>query len=104
MARPEFTQIDTDLIGDDRKSLVTLLNKYADCFIDGIPSRRVKTGMLEITSIEAHKTVQRRPPYRSAPVEMQVLREKVEELLNADVIRKSYSPFASPILLVKKKR
>lgn len=102
MAKLDFAQVDTDLIGTDRKSLIELLNKYADCFIEGIPTRRVKTGELEITLIDPHKTVQRRP-YKLAPVEKQVVREKVEELLNAGVIRESSSPFASPIHLVKKK-
>lgn len=94
--------IDTDLIGEDREALLKLLNKYAECFIEGIPNRRVTTGMIEINLVDPHKTVQR-CPYRLAPQEKQIVREKIQELSDAQVIRESSSPFASPILLVKKK-
>ncbi|XP_075990321.1 uncharacterized protein LOC142985971 [Anticarsia gemmatalis] len=40
---------------------------------------------------------------RLAPAEKLIVREKVQQLLDAGVIRESSSPFASPILLVKKK-
>lgn len=100
--QPDFSQIDTDLIGDDREILVQLLNKYASSFIEGVPRKRVTTGELEIDLVDPHKIVQRRP-YRLAPIEKQKVREKVQELLDAGVIRESSSPFASPILLVRKK-
>ncbi|CAH2085257.1 unnamed protein product [Euphydryas editha] len=100
--QPDFTRIDTDLTADDRDALIRLLNKYASSFVDGVPRRRVNTGELEIDLVDPHKTVQRRP-YRLAPTEKQIVREKVQELLDAGVIRESSSPFASPILLVKKK-
>lgn len=97
-----FSKIDTDLVGHDRETLLKLLNKYSDCFTESIPSKRVKTGMLQINLIDPHKTVQR-CPYRLAPTEKQIVREKIQQLLDAEVIRESSSPFASPILLVKKK-
>lgn len=100
--QPDFTQIDTDLTGDDRDNLIKLLNQFANCFIEGVPHRRVKTGELQIDLLDPHKAVQRRP-YGLAPTEKQIDRDKVKELLDAGVIRESSSPFASPILLVKKK-
>ena len=100
--QPDLTRIDTDLTARDRDALIRLLNKYASNFVDGIPRRRVNTGELEIDLVDPHKTVQRRP-YRLAPIEKQTFREKVQELLDAGVIRESTSPFASSIPLVKKR-
>jgi hypothetical protein len=94
--------IDTDLEGEEKEALINILQKYSPFFIDGIPKRRVKTGMLRIEPIDPSKVVQRRP-YRLSPVEKDIVKEKVNSLLEAGVIRESSSPFASPILLVKKK-
>lgn len=42
-------------------------------------------------------------PYRLAEPEKQILRKMVQELLDNGIIRESNSPYASPVLLVKKK-
>lgn len=97
-----FNNIDTDLVGTDRQALIEVLRGYSDFFIDGIPSRRVSTGSLKIDLIDPNKIVRRRP-YRLSPAEKDVVKSKVQSLLDAGVIRESSSPFASPILLVKKK-
>lgn len=97
-----FTDVDTDLQGTDKEALLKVLNRYSNHFIDGIPTNRVTTGELKIELVDPHKIVQR-CPYRLAPAEKQIVREKIEQLLEAGVIRESSSPFASPILLVKKK-
>ncbi|GBP13725.1 hypothetical protein EVAR_7963_1 [Eumeta japonica] len=60
------------------------------------------TQEIEIKLIDPNRTVQRRP-YRLSPDERQVCRDKIKDLLAANIIRPSCSPFASPILLVKKK-
>jgi len=79
-----------------------LLAKYSDCFIKGIPCTKVKVGEMKIRLIDPRKTVQRRP-YRLRPCERDLVREKIEELLRCNIIRPSCSPYASPILLVKKR-
>lgn len=66
-----------------------------------MPTTRVTTGELEIRLKDPSKTVQRRP-YILSVEEGKVMRNKVDELLRANIIRPSYSPFASPALLVKK--
>ncbi|GBP90900.1 hypothetical protein EVAR_66359_1 [Eumeta japonica] len=76
-------------------SLVTLLGI-------GTPTGCANTEEIEIKLIDPNRTVQRRP-YRLSPDERQVCRDKIKELLAANIIRPSCSPFASPILLVKKK-
>lgn len=94
--------VNTELCGEDRKILVNLLNEFCDSFIDGFPKNRVTTGELEVRLIDPIKTVHRRP-YRLSIEEKQIVRNKVNELLLANIIRPSSSPFASPVLLVKKK-
>lgn len=98
----DFANIDTDLQGDDKLALIRIVGKYSKFFVDGIPTRRVTTGVLRIDLVDPNKTVQRHP-YRLAPAEKEKVNEKIESLLKAGVIRESSSPFASPILLVKKK-
>jgi len=82
--------------------LKNIFYQYTEHFIIGIPSRRVTTGELEIRLLDANKTVQRRP-YRLGVDEKELVRDKIKEMLAANVIRPSKSRFASPILLVKKK-
>lgn len=100
--RFDFSQIDTDLQGNDKEMLISLLRKYSDHFIEGIPTTRVKTGVCELRLIDPQKVVYRCPSKR-APIEKQIIREQVQKLLDAGVIQESSSPFASPIVLVKKK-
>ncbi|CAD6208687.1 GSCOCG00012753001-RA-CDS [Cotesia congregata] len=102
ISKIHFNDIDTDVIGDDKEKLISILKEYTDSFIQGFPSTRVNTGELKIRLVDPNVTVQRRP-YRLSAEERQVVRDRVDELLKANVIRPSCSPFASPILLVKKK-
>lgn len=98
----KFDNIDTDVPSEYKPKLIEILNQFRDKFIYGTPSGPANTDPVEIRLIDPHKTVYRRP-YHLSPQELSVVREKVDELLSAEVIRPSSSPFASPILLVKKK-
>jgi len=42
-------------------------------------------------------------PYRISPNERKFLREEIEKMLNAKIIRISHSPWSSPVLVVGKK-
>ncbi|GBP16426.1 hypothetical protein EVAR_10006_1 [Eumeta japonica] len=94
--------VDTDVCGEHRENLVHILEKYRTSFVIGTPTGCANTGEIEIKLIDPNRTVQRRP-YRLSPDERQVCRDKIKELLAANIIRQSCSPFASPILLFKKK-
>ncbi|XP_026746101.1 uncharacterized protein LOC113507445 [Trichoplusia ni] len=97
---PDLT--DTDLTGSDKLQLLEIFKKYSRHFTQNFPNTRITTGELKINLIDPNKTVQRRP-YRLSPAEQQVVDSKIHDLLDANIIRESSSPFASPILLVKKK-
>lgn len=101
-SRLDFSSIDTDLKGEKKEQLFMILSKYSEYFIEGMPVRRVTTGELKIELIDPHKTVQSRP-HQMSPSEKVIVREKIQSLLDADIIRESSSPFASPVVLVKKK-
>ncbi|XP_046629534.1 uncharacterized protein LOC124309914 [Neodiprion virginianus] len=97
-----FDEIKTDVSEFDKRLLVDVLNKFRSTFVIGTPKSRVTTGQLEIRLLDPNRTVQRRP-YRLLTVERQIVRDKIKELQEENVIRPSCSPFASPIILVKKK-
>ncbi|CAH2105837.1 unnamed protein product [Euphydryas editha] len=101
-SRLDFDYIDTDVPFEYRPQLEAVLNEFSASFSRGVATSRVNTGQLEIRLIDPTKVVQRRP-YRLGADERQVVRNKVNELLKAGVIRPSCSPFSSPVLLVKKK-
>jgi len=67
-----------------------------------MPHRRITTGELEIRLIDEHKPVQRRP-YRLSAEEKRLVTEKIQQMIETNVIRPRSSPFASHMLLVKKK-
>ncbi|CAH2096659.1 unnamed protein product [Euphydryas editha] len=98
----DFNQIDTDLERRDKEMLISILKKISDSFIEGTPTKRVKTLVCELILVDPQKVVYRCPNKRS-PIEKQIIREQVQKLLDAGVIQESSSPFASPIVLVKKK-
>uniref|UniRef100_UPI00143AB696 uncharacterized protein LOC117161613 n=2 Tax=Bombus vancouverensis nearcticus TaxID=2705178 RepID=UPI00143AB696 len=98
----DINAADTDVIGNDKSRLISVLEKFKDSFITGFPRARVSTGQLEIRLIDPNVTVQR-SPYRLSEEERRIVRERIDELIKAKIVRPSNSPFASPILLVKKK-
>lgn len=94
--------IDTDVPPNYKPRLLEVLQSFGHCFTTGVPASPANTEPMKIRLKDPHKTVNRRP-YRLTQDERQVVRKKINELLEAKVIRPSSSPFASPILLVKKK-
>lgn len=98
----DFSAIDCDIPPTFKDSLPLLLTEFSFAFIEGLPHTRVTTGDIKIRLKDPTITVYRRP-YRLSPHEREVVRAKVNELLSAKIIQPSSSPYASPILLVKKK-
>lgn len=87
---------------DIKRQLRDIIKKYSACF----PSDNMKLGTISGVEMTVKLTneqpvVQR--PYRLAEAEKDVLRGLVNNLLEAGIIRPSQSPFASPVIMVKKK-
>lgn len=93
-------------IGDinecDKVQLHALLEKMAVCFSNDNGDLGVTDlGSMKIRLTSDRPVVYR--PYRLSITERALVREKVQELLDAGVIQESDSEYASPIVLVPKK-
>ena len=71
-------------------------------FDDVITERLGLTNILEYEIILNDTKPVRLPPFRMNPPRMQILKEKIEDMLEKDIIRPSRSPYSSPIFLVPK--
>lgn len=96
-----LADIVTDVCGNDREYLLELLGEFRNIISRGYCVSTVNTGSLEIRLI--NDSIVRYQPYRLSLCEREKVRSIVEELLSNGIIRESQSPFASPVLLVKKK-
>jgi hypothetical protein len=77
-------------------SIRALLNRYPEQLATGLALPVANNATMEINLT--------RRPYRLSDSERGEVRKIIDELLAHGIIRKSTSPFASPILLVRKKQ
>lgn len=68
-------------------------------YLKGYPQNELWTTILSFFRV-LHPP---QPPYRLSPAELEILREKIRELLEAGHIRPSVSLYGAPVLFVKKK-
>jgi hypothetical protein len=82
--------------------LQQVLNAYEDVFSDPntLPPRRQLDHAI---TLEHGATPTNNRPYRYSPLQKDEIERQVQEMLAAGIITQSMSPFASPVLLVKKK-
>lgn len=90
---------------DERHTLLDVLSKHSTVFDFGkksqtpsIPASRIRH---RIHTESAHPI--RQKPYRVAPSERKIIDEQVQEMLEKGIIQESASPWAAPVILVKKK-
>jgi hypothetical protein len=81
--------------------VIALLNAYSELITSGYNVPAIKTANLTIRLIDNH--IVNRPAPCLALTERIAVREIVTSLLEHEINRESESPYASPILLVKKK-
>jgi predicted aspartyl protease len=85
---------------EQRTSAINLLQEYADIFrTEPLGSSRNFEHKLELLDPEPVKMMPRRVPQ----TQYAAMQEEIERMLKLGVIRKSVSPYASPVVLVKKK-
>ena len=95
-------RIDKSLIGADRENAKEVLRSF-----QSIISRtktdfgRTKIVPHTVPTGDARPECQR--AYRTSPAMRQEIRKQVDSLLEAGVIEESYSPWAAPVVMVKKK-
>lgn len=93
--------INTPLQGEEKKSLLSIINNFSEHLITGTATSTVKTGSMQIRLKNETPVVYR--PYKMSYDEKLRVREIVKDLKDKGVIRDSNSEYSSPILLVKKK-
>jgi transposase InsO family protein len=85
-----------------KDQLCKLLNQYRECFAQNY-SELGQTDLTKMSiQLNSDKPVVYRP-YRLAHTEREKVRKIIDELKENKIIRDSYSSYASPILLVRKK-
>ncbi|KZS08150.1 Uncharacterized protein APZ42_027948 [Daphnia magna] len=82
--------------------LSKLLNDFHDLFASK-DSELGNTNFIKHTIDTQGRGPLRQRPYRVTNYQIKLLEDKVQEMLEADVIRYSHSPWASPVVLVEKK-
>lgn len=85
----DLTKIDTEIDGQHRPELLSILRKYHSFFTEHFPTTKVTTGELQIKLIDPHKIVSRRP-YPLSPTDKQIVREHVallEKLVSLGQVR-----------------
>ena len=93
---------DVNCTPDEREQLQQLLLKHADVFIqDGDDLGYTETYKHKIPTIDDIPVTQ--PFRRIPPTQYQEVKEHIQKLLEDQIIVESYSPYASPIIVVRKK-
>lgn len=94
-------KIGSQLTQKERSSLESLLKEYESCFSgDGMELGNCE---IEMTIKLTENKVINYKPYRISFHERDIVRQIVDDLLKAGIVEPSTSPYASPVLLVKKK-
>ncbi|GBM92534.1 Retrovirus-related Pol polyprotein from transposon 17.6 [Araneus ventricosus] len=95
--------IDSSIENERKQELVQLLNEYRDCFALNI-SELGSTNLtkMDIKEVEGSKPVCMKPYKTNAP-ERAAIKEIVGEWRENGIVSDTRSPYASPVLLVKKK-
>lgn len=95
----ETTAVDPELSEDQKSQLTTLLSDFASLFKD-TPGHTTKASIMIDTN---DATPVHLPPYRLPKARHGAVQEEIRQMLEAGLIEPSYSPWASPIVLVPKR-
>ena len=93
---------DTSLTVTQQQTVRTLLRRNIDVFAIN-PKRPAKNLKVRHSIPTGDHPPIRHRPFRVSPAEEEVIRKEVKEMLSNDIIKKSTSPWAAPVVLVKKK-
>ena len=86
----------------EKLKIKKLISKYSDLFSKNSKAPGRTSRIHHNIEVENERPINC-PPYHAGPKERQVIETQINEMLESDVIKPSKSPWASPIVLVKKK-
>ena len=95
-------KIGTTLKEEEKTELFNLINTYQDIFAHKTKKVSVTSKIKHVINTNNHPPISQKP-YKLSLEKRSIVRKHVQELLNAGLIRKSRSPWASPVVLVSKK-
>ena len=99
---PFAESVNKNLSTEDRRAVLDLLTKYSDCFASTsseLGRSKVVEHQIDTTNhLPIHQS-----PYKSSWKERELIQTQVQEMLREGIIEPSKSPWASPVVLVKKK-
>ncbi|XP_031111972.1 uncharacterized protein LOC116015944 [Ipomoea triloba] len=89
----------------DKKGIeqIPVVREFPDLFPDEIPGFPPEREVEFTIDLVPGTTPISKTPYRMAPIELQELKEQLQDLLDKGYIRPSVSPWGAPVLFVKKK-
>jgi hypothetical protein len=91
----------SNLNGVEQARFSSLMSRFQNMITSDNVVNKIQTAELRIVS-KSDKVISYHP-YRLSLAERQKIREMVSDLLSNKIIQESESPYASPVLLVKKK-
>ncbi|UYV72318.1 hypothetical protein LAZ67_9002614 [Cordylochernes scorpioides] len=97
-----ISMISTDLEETKKNRLLTCLNEFSDIFDFEKKSFPVSGEIKHKIDTSDYPPVRQRP-YRVSPAQRRVIQSEVEKMMETKIIRPSSSPWASPVILVRKK-
>ena len=92
----------TPFCDQEVQQIVNTLTKYVDVFDDGKSKYGAAKDVQHVINTGHAKPISQ-PPHRVSPIERKVIREMTDDMLERGAIQPSTSPWASPVVLVKKK-
>ncbi|UYV70724.1 hypothetical protein LAZ67_8000379 [Cordylochernes scorpioides] len=100
---PEDINVNHSLTSKERQEILDVVNEYRDCFaLDMEELGCTDVTKMDIKEVDGSKPVCLRP-YKTTASEREAIREIVREWKDNGIVTETRSPYASPVLLVRKK-
>ena len=101
--RPQIDLSNSQLSEQQKQQLNDLLDTYSDVFV-GSDGRLGHCSKISHTiTLEPNTRPVKHAPYRTGPVQTQAIEDQMDDYLIQNIISESNSPWAAPIVLVRKK-
>ncbi|UYV69805.1 hypothetical protein LAZ67_7000807, partial [Cordylochernes scorpioides] len=100
---PEDINVNHSLTSKERQEILDVVNEYRDCFALGME----ELGCTDVTKMDIKEVDGSKPvclrPYKTTGSEREAIREIVREWKDNGIVTEIRSPYASPVLLVRRK-